>query len=108
MTQTDNKIKGKFYPLQHEEWLHSINQLTHAELKVLYYLRSLDPYSDGIYLTPAQIARDLSTPEHPVHRSTVGRAIRKLEEKEFLIPGLYLSQVTQQNLEVGITNSLHK
>ena len=84
MTQSDNKIKGKFYPLQHEEWLHSINQLTHAELKVLYYLRSLDPYNNGIDLTPAQIAKDLSTPEHPVHRSTVGRALKSLDAKSFI------------------------
>ena len=84
MTQSDNKIKGKFYPLQHEEWLHSINQLTHAELKVLYYLRSLDPYNNGIDLTPAQIAKDLSTPEHPVHRSTVGRALKSLDTKSFI------------------------
>lgn len=106
MPQT--KISGKFYPLKSEEWLDSINKLTHSELKILYYIRSLDPYNNGINLTPAQIAEDLSTEKHKMHRSTVGRAIRKLEENEFLKPGLYLSQVTQHNLEAEITNSLHK
>lgn len=105
---TQTKIKGKFYPLQHGEWLSSINQLTHSELKVLYYVRSLDPYSNGINLTPAQIARDLSTEKHKMHRSTVGRAIRRLEEKGFIEPGIYLSQVSQRNLEAEITDSLQK
>ena len=106
MTQT--KIQGKFYPLKSEEWLQSINQLTHSELKVLYYVRSLDPYNNGINLTPAQIARDLSTDKVKMHRSTVGRALKRLEKKGFIEPGLYLSQVSQKNLEAEITDALHK
>jgi hypothetical protein len=106
MPQT--KIQGKFYPLKSEEWLDSINQLTHSELKILYYIRSLDPYNNGIKITSAQIAKDLSTEKHKMYRSTVGRAIRKLEEKGFVKPGLYLSQISQHNLEVEIANSLHK
>ena len=82
MTQT--KIQGKFYPLKSEEWLQSINQLTHSELKVLYYVRSLDPYNNGINLTPAQIARDLSTDKIKMHRSTVGRALKSLDRKGFI------------------------
>jgi hypothetical protein len=81
---TQTKIKGKFYPLQHGEWLSSINQLTHSELKVLYYVRSLDPYNNGINLTPAQIARDLSTDKVKIHRSTVGRALKSLDKKGFI------------------------
>ena len=83
MTQA-KKIQGKFYPLKKEEWLDSINQLTHSELKVLYYVRSLDPYNNGINLTPAQIARDLSTEKTKVHRSTVGRALKTLDRKGFI------------------------
>ena len=83
MTQA-KKIQGKFYPLKSEEWLNSINQLTHSELKVLYYVRSLDPYNNGINLTPAQIARDLSTEKNKMHRSTVGRALKTLDRKGFI------------------------
>lgn len=82
MPQT--KIQGKFYPLKSEEWLNSINKLTHSELKILYYVRSLDPYNNGISLTPAQIARDLSTEKHKMHRSTVGRALKSLDRKGFI------------------------
>jgi hypothetical protein len=82
MTQT--QIKGKFYPLKSEEWLESIKQLTHSELKILYYVRSLDPYNNGINLTPAQIAKDLSTEKSPMHRSTVGRALKSLDHKGFI------------------------
>ena len=82
MTQT--KISGKFYPLKSEEWLDSINKLTHSELKILYYVRSLDPYNNGINLTPAQIARDLSTEKQKMHRSTVSRALKSLDRKGFI------------------------
>jgi hypothetical protein len=78
------KIQGKFYPLQKDEWLNAINNLTHSELKVLYYLRSLDPYNKGLDLSPAQIARDLSTPQKPMHRSTVCRALKQLDSLGFI------------------------
>ncbi|MDZ8139005.1 MAG: MarR family transcriptional regulator [Nostoc sp. DedQUE04] len=81
---TDAKIQGKFYPLQHEEWLRACRELTPAQRDVLYYLRTLDPYSTGMEVSPARIAKDLSTPEKPVHRSTVGRALKALDEKGFV------------------------
>ncbi|MCC5640862.1 MarR family transcriptional regulator [Nostoc sp. CHAB 5844] len=81
---TDAKIQGKFYPLQHEEWLRACRELTPAQRDVLYYLRTLDPYSSGMEVSPARIAKDLSTPEKPVHRSTVGRALKALDEKGFV------------------------
>jgi hypothetical protein len=82
MTQT--KIEGKFYPLKSEEWLKSIKELTHSELKILYYLRSIDPYSNGVSLSPAQIARDISTEKVKVHRSTVSRALKSLDRRGFI------------------------
>jgi Fe2+ or Zn2+ uptake regulation protein len=82
MTQT--KIEGKFYPLKSEEWLKSIKELSHSELKILYYLRSIDPYSNGVSLSPAQIARDISTEKVKVHRSTVSRALKSLDRRGFI------------------------
>lgn len=78
------KILGKFYPLKSEEWVETVKQLTHSELKVLYYVRSLDPYNKGISLTPVQIAKDLSTEKSKMHRSTVGRALKSLDSKGFI------------------------
>ena len=82
MPQT--KIQGKFYPLKSSEWIDSITQLTHSELKILYYVRSLDPYNNGIDLSASQIARDLSTDKNKMHRSTVGRALKSLDRKGFI------------------------
>ncbi|OUL23989.1 hypothetical protein BV378_20385 [Nostoc sp. RF31YmG] len=84
MTQSTTKIQGKFYPLQHEEWLRACRELTPAQRDVLYYLRTLDPYSTGLEISPARIAKDLSSEEKPVHRSTVGRALKVLDDKGFI------------------------
>ncbi|WP_375514260.1 hypothetical protein [uncultured Nostoc sp.] len=35
MTQNSSKIPGKFYPLQHEEWLYACWELTQAQRDVL-------------------------------------------------------------------------
>lgn len=73
------KISGKFYPLQHSEWLRACKELSPTARDVLYYIRTIDPYSDGIEITAATIARDLG-----VHRSTVSRAFKDLEKKGFI------------------------
>ena len=98
MTQT--KIEGKFYPLKSEEWLKSIKELSHSELKVLYYLRSLDPYSNGVSLSPTQIARDISTEKVKVHRSTVSRALKSLDRKGFI--SMELLQVRVKVISQGV------
>ena len=105
------KILGKFYPLKSEEWVETVKQLTHSELKILYYVRSLDPYNRGISLTPAQIAKDLSTEKSKMHRSTVGRALKSLDSKGFIQmeliqvriqvnPKGFLSQVEKEDVAV--------
>ncbi len=70
------KVQGKFYPLQTEEWLETVKQLTHSELKIFYYVRSLDPYNKKISLTLVQIAKDFSVDKSKTYRSSVGRALR--------------------------------
>ena len=83
MTQTNSKIKGKFYPLQHHEWLRACRELTPSQRDVLYYIRTLDPHNNGIDINCAEIARQLSGAKK-VHRETVSRAIKVLEEKGFI------------------------
>lgn len=84
MTQNTVKIQGKFYPLQHEEFLSACQQLAPAQLMVLYFLRTLDPYGDGVEVSVSEIARQLSTESKKVHRSTVSRALKALDEKGFI------------------------
>lgn len=78
------KIQGKFYPLQHQEWLRACRELTKAELEVLYYIRTIDPRNYGVEINAAEIARQLSSPERQVHRQTVSRALKELDAKGFI------------------------
>jgi DNA-binding MarR family transcriptional regulator len=89
MAQNTTKIQEKFYPLQHEEWLRVCRELKPAQKDVLYYIRTLDPYNQGIEINCANIARSLSTSEHAVHRQTVSRALKELVAKGYL-PDTYL------------------
>jgi DNA-binding MarR family transcriptional regulator len=69
----------KFYPLEHEEWVKQASELTLSEINVLYYIRTLDPYSNGVKVNAAAIALDLK-----VNRSTVSRALKSLTEKNYI------------------------
>ncbi|NWF61592.1 MAG: MarR family transcriptional regulator [Fischerella sp.] len=100
MTQNNAKIQGKFYPLQHEEWLEACRELTQAQLAVLYYIRTTDPYNQGIEINCAEIARLLSKPERIVHRQTVSRALKELDAKGFI--DLELLQVKAKVMAKGI------
>ena len=85
MTQNHTKIQGKFYPLQHDEWLRACRDLTlYSQRDVLYYIRTLDPYNQGVEINCAEIARQLSGAERIVHRQTVSRALKELDAKEFI------------------------
>lgn len=94
MTQNNTKIKGAFYPLQHEEWLRACRELTPSQRDLLYYLRTLDPYSNGIEINCAEIARQLSSDQRQVHRQTISRALKELEAKGFINTEILVAQVT--------------
>lgn len=84
VTQPNSKIQGRFYPLKHEEWLKTCRELTPAQRDVLYYIRTIDPYNQGIDINAAEVARQLSAPERIVHRQTVSRALKELDAKGFI------------------------
>ena len=84
MTQNTTKIQGKFYPLQQEEWLAACRELTQAQLSILYYIRTSDPYNQGIEINCAEVARLLSKPDRIVHRQTISRALKELDTKGFI------------------------
>jgi len=83
MTQ-NTKIRGKFYPLQHSEWLRACQELTPSQRDLLYYIRTLDPYNNGIAINTAEIARTLSAKGRNVHRQTISRALKVLDQKGFI------------------------
>ncbi|MEG4115326.1 MULTISPECIES: helix-turn-helix domain-containing protein [unclassified Microcoleus] len=73
------KIQGKFYPLQHDEWVKVCKDLSSRARDVLYYIRTADPYSNGVEITAAAIARELDC-----NRSTVSRALKELDAKGYI------------------------
>lgn len=81
MTQ---KIEGKFYPLQHDEWVRACQELTPSQRDVLYFIRTLDPYNNGLDINTAEIAKQLSTETKKVHRQTVSRALKELDSRGFI------------------------
>lgn len=82
---TRPKISGKFYPLQHEEFLQLSAQLKDAQLRVYLYLVTLEPFGDReIEIDTAIIAERLG-----MVRRTIQRALRRLEELELLDLELY-------------------
>lgn len=104
--QNSSKIQGKFYPLQQEEWLYACRELTGAQLSVLYYIRTTDPYNYGIEINCAQIARLLSKPERTVHRQTVSRALKELVIKGYLSGRYRFTSIPVDDTERQIQNRL--
>lgn len=70
--------KRKYYPLTLEEWKANVTSLKPAELKILYYLRTLNPFGDSwIDLTVTDLAEELN-----LDKSTVSRALRRLASQK--------------------------
>ena len=78
MPQT--KIQGKFYPLQHEEFIKLNKRLTQSELAVYLWLKTNDPFGDKLVeASSKQIADDLN-----VSRRTIQRALVKLRDQNLI------------------------
>lgn len=73
------KIDGKFYPLKNAEWVQICKSLTKSQISILYYLRSLDPYGNGMRIRASKIAEDLG-----ITKRAVNAAIAVLEEKGYI------------------------
>lgn len=81
MTQNHTKIQGKFYPLQHDEWLRACRDLTlYSQRDVLYYIRTLDPYNQGVEINAGEMARQLSLPRCFAHAKS---ALAQAATREF-------------------------
>ncbi|MGI0494288.1 MarR family transcriptional regulator [Alkalinema pantanalense CENA528] len=72
--------QGLHYRLTSEEWLAVSNDLRFAEIKVLYYLRTLDPFGDRhLDLRVIDIADALG-----MSKGTVSKALQVLSDKEYI------------------------
>ena len=74
------KVQGKFYPLQHQEFLQLNQILTQSELSVYLWLKTNDPFGGKLIEADTQkIAEDLG-----VSRRTVQRALVKLQQEDLI------------------------
>ncbi len=95
---TENKIQGKFYPLQHEEWLRACRELTPAQKSVLYYIRTLDPSGENPFPEATGIAKELR-----LDRATVSRVLKVLGEKGYID----WQPASKDNIEQQVRDRLH-
>ena len=59
------------------DWVECFSQLTRAELGVLYYIRTRDPYGDRtLEIDCSQVGEQLG-----LHRTSVSRALEQLKHK---------------------------
>jgi len=73
---TEKKIRGKFYPLQTEEWVTLTAQLRYAEIKVLLYLKTLEPFGNAQRVNVSDTAQILG-----MGKGTASKALKVLQEK---------------------------
>lgn len=76
MVEVKKDKSSLFYPLTNQEWRETVKDLTGAEIKVLYHLRSLDPFGDRlIEYSITQMADDLG-----LSKGAVSKAVKKLDQ----------------------------
>ena len=71
--------QSAFYQLTSEEWCSAWESLKPAEIKVLYYLRTLHPFGGELKLKIAEVASILN-----LNRSTVSRALGRLAREGWI------------------------
>ena len=98
MTQTNSKIEGKFYPLQHEEWLRACRELTPAQKSGLYYIRTLAPSGENPFPEATEIAKELK-----LDRATVSRSLKILGQKGYID----WQPASKDNIEQQVRDRLH-
>ena len=77
---SNKKVQGKFYPLQHQEFLKLNQLLTQSELSVYLWLKTNDPFGGKLIEADTQkISEDLG-----ISRRSVQRALVKLQREELI------------------------
>ncbi|NEP56249.1 MAG: MarR family transcriptional regulator [Symploca sp. SIO2G7] len=71
---------ARHYRLTNDEWLQACTELKPAEIKVLYYLRTLDPWGDkDLEISVTKIANELKC-----NKGTVSRALKALDADNWI------------------------
>ncbi|HIK29897.1 MAG TPA: MarR family transcriptional regulator [Oscillatoriales cyanobacterium M59_W2019_021] len=87
-----------FYQLRTEEWKRVWKELKPAEIRILYYLRTLKPFT----LSVSAIAQELE-----INKSTVSRALRVLADGGWIDPSIYgLKMNNQDRIEFQVREHL--
>lgn len=74
---TEKPSSTLHHRLTNKEWLTTVSQLTFAQVKILYYLKTLDPFGDRkLVLSVSKIGQELS-----LNKSTVSRGLKKLDSQ---------------------------
>ena len=69
-----------FYQLTNKEWVETVKDLTGAEIKVLYHVRSLDPFGDReLDYSVTQVALQLG-----LSKGAVSKALKKLDQMNLI------------------------
>lgn len=95
---------SKFYPLEPDEWLTVCEELKPAELKVLYRLRTLDPFGQHkIKFRVVDIAKALK-----LDKSTVSRAVQRLADLEYIDLEIVeaIATLTTKSRKLSVDNSI--
>ena len=97
------KVPGKFYPLQHQEFLQLNQLLTQSELSVYLWLKTNDPFGDKfIEANTQKIAKDLG-----ISRRSVQRALVKLQQEDLieLVISKFKYRLKSQSASQSVHNS---
>ena len=71
---------ARHYRLTNDEWLRACTELKPAEMKVLYYLRTLDPWGDkNLEIGVTDVAKILKC-----NKGTVSRALKALDAGDWI------------------------
>ncbi len=93
------KVQGKFYPLQHQEFLQLNQILTQSELSIYLWLKTNDPFGGKLIEADTQkIAEDLG-----ISRRTAQRALSKLQQESLI--ELVISKFKYRLKSKSATNS---
>lgn len=81
-----DKIDGTFYPLQTAEWEAAIRELTYAETKIYFWLKSQDPFGNRkLDLRVSAIADALFPSKKPGgNKGTVSKSLKALDSKGWI------------------------
>ena len=82
-----------FFRLTHHDWVECFTKLSRAELGVLFYLRTLNPFGDRRLKINFQAIGEVLD----IHRTSVSRALKKLEREDFIELEIATAQVKLKN-----------